>query len=85
MSPVKGVQAPGTPSADTHKLKEEVHMLQEALDVMQQQADEYEKEITKFKFYSSFYLNSTSNSILCFKKPCHLSENTLKVDILIKR
>eukprot|EP00956_Cyclotella_meneghiniana_P032488 scaffold89698_cov73-Cyclotella_meneghiniana.AAC.1 len=49
MSPVKGVQAPGTPSADTHKLKEEVHMLQEALDVMQQQADEYEKEIKSLK------------------------------------
>ena len=49
MSPVKGVQAPVTPSADTHKLKEEVHMLQEALDVMQQQADEYEKEIKSLK------------------------------------
>lgn len=49
MSPVKGVHAPSTPSADTHKLKEEVHMLQEALDVMQQQADEYEKEIKSLK------------------------------------
>jgi hypothetical protein len=49
MSPVKGIKTPGSPSADTHKLKEEVRVLQEALDVMQQQADEYEKEIRILK------------------------------------
>jgi hypothetical protein len=44
MSPIKGSKPPGSPSQDTHKLKEENRVLQEALDVIQQQVEEIERE-----------------------------------------
>ena len=49
MSPAKGTKIPGSPAADTQKLKEEVRVLHEAIEVMEQQADEYQKEIRALK------------------------------------
>lgn len=49
MSPAKSAKVPGSPSSDTHKLKEEVRVLHEAIEVMEQQADEYQKEIRTLK------------------------------------